>query len=49
MNTDLATAETRHLTVHTLQVKLPYYIMHTAAGQYYKTANRMTLEFKILI
>jgi len=49
MNSDLAAAETRHLTIHMLQVKLLYYIMHTVVGLNYKTANRMTLEFKISI
>jgi len=48
-NTDLAAAETRHLTVHMPQIKLLHYIMHTVVGQNYQTANRMTLQFKILI
>jgi len=47
MNTDWAAAETWHPTVHMLQVKLLYYTTHTVIGQYYETANRMTLEFKI--
>jgi hypothetical protein len=49
MNTDLAAAETRHLTVHLPQIKLLHYIMRTVVGQNYQTANRITLEFKILI
>jgi hypothetical protein len=49
MNTALVAAEARHLTVLMLQVKLLYYIMHTAVGNNYKTANRMTLKFKISI
>lgn len=47
--TDLAAAETRHLTIYMLQVKLLYYIMHTVVGHNYKSANRKTLEFKISI